>query len=146
MVLERAAGTFEDTFKKAVLKCGLCGKAYVYNGSVFRSATSVSLALISASAAFAPSPTPRNHGAIERFNRTVAEGFEPEVRAAQVDDLGRINLLFEAWLEQRYHLVSHGTTGEPPLDRFAQAGFAPRFPDPVLLRMSSGCNFPPPQL
>jgi hypothetical protein len=71
---------------------------------------------------------------IERFNRTVAEGFEPEARAARIEDLERLNLLFEAWLEQRYHLVPHGSIGERPLDRFAQPGFTPRYPDPVLLQ------------
>jgi putative transposase len=128
-------GTLEDTFKKATLKCGLCGKAYVDNGSVFRSDDfGFACAHLGVRRVRSKPYAKEAHGAIERFNRTIAEGFEPEVRAARIDSLDRLNLLFEAWLEERYHLVPHGTTGEPPLDRFAQPGFTPRFPDPVLLQ------------
>src|SRR3989304_5567874 len=72
-------------------------------------------------------------GAIERWNRTVAEQFEPEIRALRLTDPREIQLRFEAWLEQRYHLTVHEATGQPPLDRFAQPDFTPRYPDPVLV-------------
>lgn len=128
-------GTLEDTFKKAALKRGLATKVYVDRGPAFRSDDfGFACAHLDVRRVHSRPYAKEARGLIERFNRTIAEGFEPEVRAAQIDDLGRINLLFEAWLERRYHLVPHGTTGEPPLDRFAQPGFTPRYPDPVLLQ------------
>jgi transposase InsO family protein len=131
---ERIA-TLDDTFKKAGLKRGLPTKAYCDNGSVYRSGDfAFACAYLDVRLVHSKPYAKEARGLIERFNRTVAEGFEPEARAARIDDLERLNLLFEAWLEERYHLVPHGSTGEPPLDRFAQPGFTPRFPDPVLLQ------------
>lgn len=128
-------GTLEDTFKKAALRRGLALKVYVDNGPAFRSGDfAFACAHLDVRRVRSKPYAKEARGLIERFNRTVSDGFEPEVRAALVDDLGQINLLFEAWLERRYHLVPHGTTGQPPLDRFAQPGFAPRYPDPVLLQ------------
>ena len=72
-------------------------------------------------------------GAIERWNRTVADQFEPEIRALRLTDPREIQLRFEGWLEQRYHLTVHEATGQAPLDRFAPPDFIPRYPDPVLV-------------
>ena len=128
-------GTLEDTFKKAALKRGLSVKVYVDHGGAFRSDDfGFACAHLGVRRVHSKPYAKEARGLIERFNRTIAEGFEPEVMAARIDNLERINHFFEAWLEERYHLVPHGTTGEPPLDRFAQPGFAPRFPDPVLLQ------------
>jgi putative transposase len=128
---ERIA-TLEDTTKKATLKRGCPKKVYVDRGAAYRSdAFSFALGQLGSRRVHSKAYAKEARGAIERFNRTVAEGFEPEVRAAHVTELERINLYWEAWLEERYHLVPHGTTGERPLDRFAQSGFTPRYPDPV---------------
>jgi len=128
-------GTLEDTFKKAVLKRGLSVKVYVDRGAAFRSDDfGFACVHLDVRRVHSKPYAKEARGLIERFNRTIVEGFEPEVRAARIDNIDRINLLFEAWLEERYHLVPHGTTGAPPLDRFAQPGFTPRFPDPVLLQ------------
>ncbi len=128
---ERIA-TLEDTLKKSLLKRGVPDGVYVDNGSVYRSrdfafAVDHFGARLRHSKAYAS----EGRGVIERWNRTLVEQFEPEVRALRVDDLGRLNALFEGWLEERYHLTPHGTTGEPPADRFARADFTPRYPDPV---------------
>jgi transposase InsO family protein len=126
--------TLEDTTKKSTLKRGCPTKVYVDRGAVYRSdAFAFALGLLDIRLVRSKAYAKEARGAIERFNRTVAEGFEPEVRAAQVSELERINLFWEAWLEERYHLVPHGTTGERPLDRYAQEGFVPRYPDPVLV-------------
>lgn len=130
---ERIA-TLEDTFKKASLKRGLARKIYVDRGSVYRSADfAFALAHLDIRLCHSKAYKSEGRGGIERFNRTVAEQFEPEVRAARITELDRINLFFEAWLEERYHREKHESTGEPPLDRFAQEGFTPRWADPVLV-------------
>jgi putative transposase len=131
---ERLA-TLEDTFKKAILKRGLMDKAYVDNGSVYRShAFALACAHLGIKLCRSKPYISEGRGGIERFNRTVAEQFEPEVRAAQVTDLDQINLFWEAWLEERYHRETHEATGQAPLDRFALENFVPRFPDPALVQ------------
>jgi transposase InsO family protein len=131
---ERIA-TLEDTFKKAILKRGLADKVYVDRGSVYRShAFAFALAHLGIKLCRSKPYASEGRGAIERFNRTVAEQFEPEVRAAKLTDLETINLFWEAWLEERYHRETHEATGQAPLDRFALEGFTPRFPDPALVQ------------
>ena len=130
---ERLA-TLEDTFKKSLLKRGCPDKIYVDRGSVYRSADfAFALAHFNIRLCRSKAYRSEGRGVIERFNRTVAEQFEPEVRAARIVELDRINLLFEAWLEERYHRQVHDSTGQMPLDRYAQEGFTPRWADPVLV-------------
>jgi transposase InsO family protein len=127
--------TLEDTFKKAILKRGTPKKSYVDNGSVYRShAFAFALALLSIKHCRSKPYQSEGRGGIERFNRTVAEQFEPEVRAARIADIDKINVFWEAWLEERYHREIHEATGQAPIDRFSQEGFQPRFPDPALVQ------------
>jgi transposase InsO family protein len=133
--LNEVIATLEDTFKKAVLKRGCPKKSYVDNGSVYRShAFAFALAQLDIKHCRSKPYQSEGRGAIERFNRTVAEQFEPEARAARIADIDKVNLFFEAWLEERYHREKHEATGEAPLDRFSQEGFQPRFPDPALVQ------------
>jgi len=126
--------TVEDTLKKATLKRGLALRVYVDRGSVYRSADfAFALAHLGSRLVHSKKRCSEGRGTIERWNRTVVEQFEPEVRAARIPDLERINLLFEAWLEERYHRTKHEATGQAPLDRLAQEGFTPRWADPVLV-------------
>jgi transposase InsO family protein len=75
-------------------------------------------------------------GVIERFNRTVKDAFETEVRLRkEPPTLEELNALWRAWLDERYHRVTHSETGEAPLDRwnrlYPEADV--RHVDPVLL-------------
>ena len=75
-------------------------------------------------------------GAIERFNRTVKEAFEVEVRLRpELLTLDELNAFWRAWLEERYHRVAHSETGEPPAERWERllATTEVRHADPVLL-------------
>jgi len=133
---ERIA-TLEDSFKKAILKRGLTDKAYVDNAKIYRShAFAFACAQFQIKLRHSKPYASEGRGAIERFNRTVAEQFEPELRAARVSELGQINLYWEAWLEERYHRETHEATGQAPIDRFALDGFTPRFPDPAVVQDS----------
>jgi transposase InsO family protein len=58
-------------------------------------------------------------GVVERFNRTVKEQFESEVRARdELLTLDELNAYFQAWLAERYHKDEHSETGQPPAERF----------------------------
>ena len=75
-------------------------------------------------------------GVIERFNRTVKEAFEVEVRLRpEPPSLAELNGFWRAWLDERYHRREHSETGEPPHERWhrllAQAEV--RRADPVLV-------------
>jgi putative transposase len=75
-------------------------------------------------------------GVIERFNRTVKEAFEVEVRLRKEPlTLEELNAFWRAWLDERYHRREHSETGEPPLERWLRLleKRPARRPDPVLL-------------
>ena len=60
-------------------------------------------------------------GVIERFNRTLKDQFESEVRAREtLPTLDELNAWFEAWLSERYHRDVHSETGQAPADRFGR--------------------------
>jgi putative transposase len=75
-------------------------------------------------------------GVIERFNRTIKEAFETEVRLRpEPPTLEELNAFWRAWLEERYHRTPHSETGEPPAERWQRliAATDVRRPDPLLL-------------
>ena len=75
-------------------------------------------------------------GVIERFNRTVKEAFEVEVRLRkEPPTLSELNAFWRAWLDERYHRLPHSETGEPPLERWQRLleTTEVRYADPVLL-------------
>jgi transposase InsO family protein len=126
--------TLEDCFKHALLTRGCPEGVYVDWGAAYRADQfAFACAHLGIKLRHSAPYVSEGRGAIERWNRTVAEQFEPEIRALRLTDPQEIQLRFEAWLEQRYHLTVHEATGQPPLDRFAQPDFTPRYPDPVLV-------------
>jgi putative transposase len=68
-----------------------------------------------------------------RLVRTVREQFLVEIDPAAVEDLGRLNQLFSAWVEGVYHHATHSETGTTPMQRLT-AGPPPAVPGPELLR------------
>jgi len=76
---------------------------------------------------------PEGRGKIERFFRTVRDQFLVEVAHTDVEDLGRLNALFAAWVETIYHHRVHTETGHTPLERFSASG-PPVLPTPSALR------------
>jgi len=60
-----------------------------------------------------------SRGVIERFNRTLKEQFETEVRARELlPTLEELNAWLKAWLSERYHSDIHSETGQSPAERF----------------------------
>ena len=126
--------TLEDCLKQAILRRGVPEALYVDNGAAYRADQfAFACAHLGIKLRHSTPYVSEGRGAIERWNRTVAEQFEPEIRALRLSDRPEIQLRFEAWLEQRYHLTPHEATGQAPLDRFAAPDFTPRYPDPVVV-------------
>ncbi len=62
-----------------------------------------------------------SRGVIERWNRTLKEGFEIEVRAREIlPTLEELNAWFQAWLSERYHQEVHSMTRQTPAERFGR--------------------------
>jgi putative transposase len=126
--------TLEHSLKQAILTRGLPEALYVDNGAAYRADQfAFACAHLGIRLRHSRPYESEGRGAIERWNRTVVEQFEPEIRALRLTAPREIQLRFEAWLEQRYHRTVHEATGQTPLDRFAQPDFTPRYPDPVLV-------------
>jgi transposase InsO family protein len=107
---------FLDAFEKCLLKRGLPRKLYVDNGAAYRShhleqvCASLGIALIHARPYM-----PQGKGKIERFFRSVREGFLTGFKGESLKDL---NEAFSLWLEDIYHGRKHGSTGQTPFERF----------------------------
>jgi putative transposase len=126
--------TLEDCLKQAILRRGAPTAIFVDNAKVYRADQfAFACAHLDIKLRHSKPYVSEGRGAIERWHRTVVEQVEPEIQALRLTDRREIQLRFEAWLEQRYHLTVHEATGQRPLDRFAQPDFTPRYPDPVLL-------------
>src|SRR6266498_4156426 len=124
-------GFAEDTVRlAAALRPALSARGvpqyiYVDNGSAFvdswllRACAKLGIKLVHS----APG-RPQGRGKIERFFRTVNDGFVVEIAAAegkpgrQIADLAEMNRLSTAWAENVYHRRQHSETGMAPLARW----------------------------
>jgi hypothetical protein len=111
--------SFTDALKKALGKRGLPRKLYVDNGPYFRShnldysCASLGIALIHCTAY-----RPEGKGKIERLVRTIRTQF---LSALTKDiSLEDINEKFFSWIDSKYHLTVHSSTGQKPIERYVR--------------------------
>ena len=153
MVVGHRWGLAEDTVRlAAALRPALASRGvpegvYVDNGSAFvdawllRACAKLGIKLIHSTPR-----RPQGRGKIERFFRTVNDGFLVELAAGTPaaalaaldvpDALLELNRLFTAWVEQVYHHRVHSETQATPLARWdaSTATTPPRLPAPATLR------------
>jgi transposase InsO family protein len=111
----------EDSFKKAVQKCGSPKALYVDNGKIFVS-TWLQLACGRLNVRHLRTRpfSPESKGKVERFNRTV-EAFLSEVSLNTPQTLAELNEHFRVWLSEAYHHAPHsGLGGKTPAETFAK--------------------------
>jgi putative transposase len=132
-------GRSEDVLRlEAALRRGLAARGvpkriYVDNGSPFVShQLQRACAVLGIQLVHSRPGKPQGRGKIERFFRTVRSQFLVEIDD-KVPSLSKLNDLFTAWVETRYHHKVHRETNETPLTRFTAAGI-PQAPSPELLR------------
>lgn len=125
----------EDTFRKAVIKCGLPDNLYVDNGKIFVSSwLRLACAKLRVRHLNTKAYSPESKGKIERFNRTVEE-FLQEVRLEKPETLAKLNDLFRDWLSEGYNHRGHSAlAGKSPAQAFTGDSKALRFPSPEALR------------
>jgi len=109
-------------FRRVLLVYGVFGKLYVDNGPSFHAGRfhaacknkEIDIWLVHSKAYQSEC-----RGGVERFNRTVKEKFDDEVRQREeLLTLDELNAYFEAWLAERYHRDIHAETGAAPFDRW----------------------------
>jgi putative transposase len=129
MIVGACFGFFENTrlieqvFKDAILAHGLPGRLYCDNGAAFSSSylsrvcAHLNIGLVHSKPYDSPS-----RGKIERFFRTVREGFLAEAPLNEQRecawDLKGINDAFEKWLRESYHHAHHHGINVRPIDRY----------------------------
>jgi transposase InsO family protein len=110
--------SYLDCLRQALLKRGLPRRIYVDNGSALRShhleqvCASLGIALIHSRVR-----EPAGRGKIERVFRTVRGNF---LSAFQGEGLAALNQAFSHWVDTGYHIRTHSSTGETPMERFSK--------------------------
>jgi putative transposase len=125
----------EDTFRKAVMKCGAPDAFYVDNGKIFVSQwMKLACAKLRVRHLNTKAYSPESKGKIERFNRTVEE-FLQEAALEKPKTLKQLNELFRVWLSEGYnHRIHSSLSGKSPAQAFIEDGKPIRFPSPEALR------------
>jgi len=120
-------------FRRLLTAYGLPLKIYADNGASFQAhrfhaaCKHLGTTLVHSKAYVAES-----RGVIERYNRTLKEQFESEVKERdELLTLEELNSYFQAWLAERYHRDIHSETGQPPLERFRDNAVLRPAPDPA---------------
>jgi len=125
----------EDTFRKAIIKCGAPDNIYIDNGKIFVSQwLRLACAKLRIRHLNTKAYSPESKGKIERFNRTVEEFLE-EARLEKPQTLEQLNGLYRDWLSEGYNHREHSAlAGKSPAQAFTQDTKALRFPSPEALR------------
>ena len=109
----------EDSFKKGLLKFGICKKTYTDRGSIY---SSIQFALICADLGIIPILTrvkaPWANGKVERFWRTLETDLLSEIALLPPMPLAKFNRYLRAWVEAEYHTRIHSELGETPLQHW----------------------------
>ena len=125
----------EDSFRKAILRCGAPDNLYVDNGKIFVSQwLRLACAKLRIRHLNTKAYSAESKGKIERFNRT-AEEFLQEARLGKPQTMEQLNALFRAWLSEGYNHREHSAlAGKTPAQAFTQDTKVLRFPSPEALR------------
>jgi len=113
---------FHHNLKQAVLRRGLPHKLYTDQGKPFVSHhTRVVCANLGIRLLHAKPYHAWSKGKVERLIRTVQQDFEATLRleGQSVHSLEELNAALSRWIETRYHLRVHSSTGMSPHQRFA---------------------------
>jgi transposase InsO family protein len=125
MIVGAQFGFFENTrlieqvFKDAILGFGLPDRLYCDNGAAFSSqylsrvCAHLNIGLVHSKPYDSPS-----RGKIERFFRTVREGFLVDIHENQAWDIKSLNDAFQKWLRDNYHHELHHGINARPVDRY----------------------------
>ena len=99
---------FEKGIRHILSSQGRIVKLYVDNGSTFISTqTQRILDILQIHLIHSTPHRPQGRGKIERFNRTVRDGFLRPLELSTITGFDDLNLKFRTWLEAEYHRTPH---------------------------------------
>jgi len=109
---------FEKGIRYILMAHGRIGRLYVDNGSTFISLqTSRILDTLQIHLIHSTPHRPQGRGKIERFFRTVRDGFLRPLDVASINGFEDLNLRFRTWMEGEYHRNPHnGLYGQTPME------------------------------
>lgn len=118
-------------FRHLLASRGLMIKMYLDNGPAFHATRfAAGCAALGIDLVHSKPYQSEGRGVVERFNRTLLEQFESEVKGRDpLPTLDELNAFFEAWLSERYHRDIHSETHEAPLERFTRNAVCRPAPD-----------------
>lgn len=110
----------EGVLKQAILKRGLPTKLVIDNGAAYRAATLQAIcARLEIRLIYCRPYTPEGKGKLERWHRTLRNGFLNELDMDKVRDIHDLNARLWAWMEELYHKAPHSALeGLTPLERY----------------------------
>lgn len=127
--------SLEGMLRQAFLSRGIPQILYADNGSPYASDQLLGIcARLGIRLVHSAPGRPQGRGKIERFFRSVREGFFVEAKRRELSGLDELERLFRAWLSEVYHRRVHRETKTTPLDRYG--GAAPRYPEAEELRQA----------
>jgi len=120
-------------FRRLLAAFGLAVKLYADNGPSYQAHRfHGACKLLGITLVHSKPYVAESRGVIERYNRTLKEQFESEVRERdELLTLDELNTYYQAWLAERYHRDVHSETGQSPLERFRDNAIVRPAPDPV---------------
>jgi putative transposase len=130
--LRENIAVLEDSFRRAIGRRGIPERVYVDNALIYHSVQfeMACLRLGSKPPTHSKAYDKESRGVIERFNETIKQDFEAEVRSLEnVLTLDEMNEYWWAYLEEKYHRREHSETKRAPVEYFEESGFVPRFAD-----------------
>ncbi len=109
---------FEKGIRHILMAHGRIGRVYVDNGPTFVSLQTVRiLTMLQIHLIHSTPYRPQGRGKIERFFRTVRDGFLQTLEVKSIRSFDDLNLRFRTWLEAEYHRnPHHGLEGHSPLE------------------------------
>ena len=114
--------TFEYGLRHVLLSHGRIGKVFVDNGSAFVASETVRiLSILGIPLIHSRVGYPASRGKVERYFRTVRDGFLRPLDKDSVRSLADLNARFHTWLETEYHRSPHrGLGGKTPLEAWLE--------------------------
>lgn len=109
-------------FRRVLLLYGPFKRLYIDNGPSFQTTrfhAACKNEALNVEVVHSKAYTSEGRGVVERYNRTLKEQFETEVKhREELLTLDELNAFHEAWLAERYHTDIHSETQEAPFERF----------------------------
>jgi putative transposase len=124
---------FEDGIRHILKSHGKIGTLYTDNGATFVSSQTKRITTVLGIHLTHSRPyKPQGRGKVERFFRTVRDGFLRPLDKQSIKSLEQLNTIFITWLETEYHRSRHSSLGVTPIEAWLNKAERIRPVDPAV--------------